>query len=363
MKKKIYFITSAVIQIILAIILILNANSIMQAVLEEMTEVYAAFPASFQERVMNVYENSGLAMLVIPAILSIIFNLITINIAIHNTILRNKGKIITFSAMGIFLNNYLLGIALSIANLIIILCLKRKNPEDFPIKRQIPKVEEVEPTKSEKIFGIALIVLYIMFMVTNFINLEKIPPIALMIIAILFYVLLAVFAILAFKTRLKRDIKLLKENFTAYMTYILPRIGITLPIFLITNLICLFVTRSAVSENQATIESLPMLVLIPMAVIWAPIVEELLFRGITRRYIKNNVLFIIVSAVLFGLIHTIIEPTLFDIIVKAIPYALLGGSFAYIYSKSNNITTNMLSHLMWNAFSVLMTSLVAFAIL
>ena len=50
------------------------------------------------------------------------------------------------------------------------------------------------------------------------------------------------------------------------------------------------------SNNQESIMSLPLWNSIPLAVIYAPIVEESLFRGCIRRFIKDDKIFIIVSA-------------------------------------------------------------------
>lgn len=101
---------------------------------------------------------------------------------------------------------------------------------------------------------------------------------------------------------------------------------------------------------------------IPAAVLWAPIVEELIFRGSLRRFIKNDKLFIVVSAVVFGLIHTIVETTLINVFVMAIPYMILGGFFAYVYAKTDNICNNILAHAFQNAVGMLLVNLLFFVV-
>jgi membrane protease YdiL (CAAX protease family) len=47
-----------------------------------------------------------------------------------------------------------------------------------------------------------------------------------------------------------------------------------------------------------------------------------------------------------------IEETLLNVIIKAIPYTILGGFFAYTYTKTENITTNMMAHAINNIMAV-----------
>ena len=126
----------------------------------------------------------------------------------------------------------------------------------------------------------------------------------------------------------------------------------------------MFISKQSTSVNQSTLESLPKWFVIPAAIIWAPIVEELVFRGVLRRFIKKDALFIIISALLFGLMHTIDEQSLLNVIIWTIPYSVLGGFLAYIYDKTNNICTNILLHSFINiialSMSYLMTGFILF---
>ena len=94
------------------------------------------------------------------------------------------------------------------------------------------------------------------------------------------------------------------------------------------------------SENQAALNDMPLLYVVPLACIWAPIVEEGIFRGVLRRFIPNNdKLFIAVSAITFGLLHTVgQEVGIFNTILYALQYMAMGGALAYTYVNSNNIT-------------------------
>ena len=99
------------------------------------------------------------------------------------------------------------------------------------------------------------------------------------------------------------------------------------------------------SQNQISINSLPLWYLLPASVIYAPIVEETVFRGCLRKLIKDDNLFIIISGACFGLLHTIgQEANIINTLVLALPYMAMGMVLAYTYIKSNNISTNIVIH-------------------
>lgn len=59
--------------------------------------------------------------------------------------------------------------------------------------------------------------------------------------------------------------------------------------------------------------------------------EELIYRGILRRFINNKIFFIILSAIIFGISHVLFEENFVNAIVNMIPYSVMGAFFAYIY--------------------------------
>ena len=93
------------------------------------------------------------------------------------------------------------------------------------------------------------------------------------------------------------------------------------------------------------------------AVIFAPIVEELVFRKSVRSLIKNKWLFILTSGLLFGLIHCVGSATLIEYLY-VIPYAIPGCVFAYILYDSDNIFTTMSMHLWHNTIMLILEFIV-----
>ena len=134
----------------------------------------------------------------------------------------------------------------------------------------------------------------------------------------------------------------------------MPKLGICYIIYIIVSLISVFITKESTSVNQESLEKLSMLYIIPSAVIWAPIVEEAVFRRCIRFFIKNDKIFIIVSSLIFGLLHTIHEETLLNVFIIGLPYIALASYLSYIYTKTNNMFSNMFSHMFINSVAIVL---------
>lgn len=125
----------------------------------------------------------------------------------------------------------------------------------------------------------------------------------------------------------------------------------------LSNAILINITGIELSSNEEAVRS--MIKVYPFymffsSVIYAPFVEELIFRKSIRKTIKENVLFVIVSGTLFGLIHVVSSG---DVSVNqtlmGIPYIIMGIDFAYIYYKSENIFTTMSLHAIHNLILII----------
>jgi membrane protease YdiL (CAAX protease family) len=359
MKKKVYFIIVSILQIIIALYTIATASSLIQTQIDTIPEVYAEFGVEYQERMRTMFENGGEIIVGILSIIAIIMNALILKEVKNNNILKKKGKLIALSGICFFTASYSIASVLAIINVIILVFAKRKNPEDYPekIKKEIPPVEYQKSTKKELIFGAIIILTYfgLPFLIAF---LASIFSVDMILAEIAFDLIMLILVLLCFKDKLKRDLKLFKENGKAYFRYVLPKIGIMYVIYFIGAIISASLSKQGTSVNQEALETLPKWFLVPIAIIWAPIVEELIFRGVLRRFIKNNKLFIVISGVIFGLIHTIGEATLANVIIMAIPYAIIGGGWAYLYAKTDNITNNILAHSFQNTIATLFSLLV-----
>ena len=72
-----------------------------------------------------------------------------------------------------------------------------------------------------------------------------------------------------------------------------------------------------------------------------------------RKFIKNKKLFVIVSGVVFGLMHVIDDSKTLAEFSYVFVYSILGIYLAGIYAKTNNLCTNIFMHFMQNTLSVI----------
>lgn len=167
-----------------------------------------------------------------------------------------------------------------------------------------------------------------------------------------FYLLLL---ILFFKKELKEELKLLKTNYKDYfIKSILIFLAGALLMFISTLIISKF-TGQSISGNETEIRNFiknsPLLTII-LAVIISPIIEELVFRKAIKNIFNNKYLFIIISSLIFGLLHV---SSIRDIneLLFSIPYIIMGISFAITYQKTNNIFTSIILHSSYNLVLIL----------
>ena len=83
-----------------------------------------------------------------------------------------------------------------------------------------------------------------------------------------------------------------------------------------------------------------------------PYIEEIVFRLSFKKSINNNIIFIILSSTIFGLLHIITFTKIIELLY-IIPYFILGLTFSTIYTKTNNIFCSIISHILNNTITVL----------
>lgn len=359
MKRKIYFIISSILQMLASANLIANSNEILEKTMATVKEVYAAFPADFQERIISMMNNSGIYFVMAPAIICILVNAIILIVAFAGKIVKKRGLLIFLSVLCIILSSSTVAMILAFANLIILLSIKEDaKQQSVEEKKKIPEVISNQYSKRELInAAIIFLVYFSQFIWSNYIP-ENNKLLSILIV-ISFYAIMFILVFTLFSDKIIDDFKKLIKNFKAYIGYDLPKYGLMIVSFIIVNFICILVTKNATSVNQETVESLPKLILVILAVFWAPVVEETVFRGTIRRYINNKIVFVLLSAFIFGFMHATGEGSILEIIFTTLPYATLGGWLAYIYSKTDNLANNIMIHGIWNLFAVIMSILVS----
>lgn len=202
--------------------------------------------------------------------------------------------------------------------------------------------------------NILIFILYLVFdgiivslFYLNGIDYQNLPLIKKVVTAFISNVLLIGIIFYFYKDELKEDFYDFKErhNLTKYIGIYL--IGVFL--MALSNIILQKITNLEIGGNEEAIRKLikevPLYIFFS-SVIFAPFVEEMIFRKNIRNIFHNKYLFIIISGFAFGILH--ISDFSIAQILMGIPYIIMGIDFAYIYYKTDNIYTTMIFHLCHN---------------
>ena len=119
----------------------------------------------------------------------------------------------------------------------------------------------------------------------------------------------------------------------------------------ISNTIISKFTHMEISENEEIIRNLvdTMPIYITFStVLYAPLIEELIYRKCIRNLISNDIAFIYISGLIFGLMHVVSGHETVNDILMGIPYIIIGIDFAFIYYKTKNIFSTIQFHFLHN---------------
>ncbi len=155
----------------------------------------------------------------------------------------------------------------------------------------------------------------------------------------------------------KKDIIDYLKNFKQYFKKYIEYWALAFGLMIMSNLMITTLLPTAVATNQAAVNSIfdiAPLYIIVSAVLYAPIIEESIFRLSIRNIIKNDTLFIIVSGLSFGLLHVIGSYESLVDFVYVIPYSIPGFVFAYTLVKSKNIFVPIGLHMFHNGITMIL---------
>lgn len=160
---------------------------------------------------------------------------------------------------------------------------------------------------------------------------------------------------------LKESYRNLKSNHIHFFKNCFLLLGVFYICTILLNILLSFVTKSDTSVNQLqVIDSLALAPFVTLfsSLLYAPICEEILFRGVFYRCIRphlNMIFAVLISAFSFGFIHVMKSMLMgdFNDLWYVFSYALIGGVLAIAYEKTNTIYGSMLLHFMNNAIAFL----------
>lgn len=171
----------------------------------------------------------------------------------------------------------------------------------------------------------------------------------------MYSVLTASLIMIIYNKKLSKDFKDMKKNSIKYFNKYIKYWLIGLFIMMVSNLfINLIVTNDIPSNEQVIRETFNIspLYIFFSAVIYAPIVEELIFRQSIKNIFHNKWLFIIISGLLFGSMHVFGDFKNITDLLYIITYSTPGIIFAYMLEDSDNICVPMSFHFIHNGILI-----------
>lgn len=209
-----------------------------------------------------------------------------------------------------------------------------------------------------------ILVLFIYFFFSNFqgifLELCNINPDTISIGVKVFYlvsweILMIALIMLLLHKKLEHDMHDMKKNhqkyYQKYFKYWLGALGI----MMVSNAIIALLSNGGISQNETVIRDnfaiSPLYVYI--SAVWlAPVLEELVFRQGIRNIIPIDSFFILLSGLVFGVLHVVTSMTSAFDLLYLIPYCAPGFAFAYMLTKTDNIFVSMGLHFMHNGILI-----------
>ena len=220
---------------------------------------------------------------------------------------------------------------------------------------ELPKIKENKLDNLGYIKVILTVIIFalITFILPNFKFYNKIPM-------FLYYIFILIFLILFNYKELKDNLVIFIKNRKTYFPFIIKRYFIMLGIMIIVAIPIVLINGGQTSNNQQTInsmfEKLPFFMLL-LTTLYAPLTEEIVFRLSFSKLIHNKRIFIIVSGVLFGILHVIDDFTSISQLLYVFQYSALGICLAKAYYDTKNIFVSISIHFIQNFIAALLVLL------
>ena len=167
-----------------------------------------------------------------------------------------------------------------------------------------------------------------------------------------FELLMMALILMLYKDKLIHDWKDLKKHHMDYFKKYIKYWILALIIMMGSNIIISALNQGGIAGNEESVREIfgsSPIYMFFSAVLFAPVVEELIFRQSIRNiFPKTTWLFILFSGLIFGFLHVVNNVEHFVDILYLIPYSAPGFMFAYMLAKSDNIFIPMGFHFMHN---------------
>lgn len=217
---------------------------------------------------------------------------------------------------------------------------------------KLPEIKQEKPSSRLIIKSLCLLFLFLVFMyvLPMFSFFEKIP-------LVLVYIILFLSVLLCNIGELKKHFRIFIRNIKVYIPYIIKNYFKMLGFMLIVAVPIILINNGGVSNNQDSIiamfEKMPLFTFL-LSCLYAPFVEETLFRYNLSKLISNKKLFIILSGFIFGLLHVVGKFSSLSEFLYVFQYSALGIYLAKTYKESNNIFVTISMHFIQNFLAAIL---------
>lgn len=158
--------------------------------------------------------------------------------------------------------------------------------------------------------------------------------------------------VIVYHRDLKEMLSDYKKNYKEYFDLGLKCWFVGLVIMCLSNILISMLTPVHEANNEVLVQNMlkasPFLSFISSSLL-APFIEEMIFRKSLGDIFDNKYFKIIISALIFGILHVIFSFNTWYDFLYIIPYGALGGAFAYILTKKNNIFIPITFHVLHNS--------------
>ena len=176
----------------------------------------------------------------------------------------------------------------------------------------------------------------------------------------------AILLAIMYRKTIKNDFLSFKKNYKDYIKIAIKYWIIGFLLMMISNFIINIYSPVSMAANEQgvreIIKSVPIISLFTLCLL-APIAEELIFRKSFKDCFSGKWAFIIISGLVFGLLHVIGSFGSLYELLYIIPYSALGIAFASTYYKTKNIFSSIFIHCMHNTIIVVLNIVLSGVIL
>ena len=177
---------------------------------------------------------------------------------------------------------------------------------------------------------------------------------------LIIYLLVIIMILLSYFKELKSQFKIFIKNFKVYFPFIIKRYLFMILIMVLVAIPIFFINNGDQAGNQKTINEMmkkaPLFVFL-LSTLYAPFAEEGIFRLSLHKIFKNKYVFIIISGLLFGLLHVVGKASNINEFLYVLQYSALGMCLAKAYYDSKNIYVSMSMHFIQNLLAAILSFL------